>query len=75
MEKLISASDLNDSPAPVRSDIPCETKPALSKNALKRLKKKEEREKTRPEWRAKLKIKRKEARRRKVASCLESGII
>jgi len=55
--------------------MPVEGEPqSLSKNAQKRLKKKEEREKTKGEWRAKLREKRKASRKRKVQECLKQGV-
>lgn len=51
-----------------------DVQPPLSKNALKRLKKKEERERTKVEWRAKKRAQRKASRLKKVLECKELGL-
>lgn len=51
-----------------------EQQPKLSKNALKRLKKKAEHESTKKEWRAKIRDKRKASRKRRVQELIEQGI-
>lgn len=45
----------------------------LSKNALKRLRKKAEHESTKKEWRAKIREKRKASRKRRVQDLIEQG--